>query len=711
MSEVMTYALNWFRLNSSWTNKNGAITVTPSIERAIKSINVTGLPNGAVIESAILNVSCSSGYGGPRVLTVNGISLTGNAQNHIDFSSSVVGNGEQTFTFIFQDYGVDNLSDGKHYGEMVFSDIALVVTYSGQPPSEEPEPADDTIYPDSDGLCLFAADEVDFSSNGLGVLTPLSCDISEEAGGAYELKMVMAADGDELAEYNALGEGVASGALWRMIAPDCVIRAPVPVITTEAFTAVGAEYWKIKATYADIPVKSKIPTVRRVSDSGSYPAWSRTTRYQRGAKVSYQGKVWQYTGVVYPRPDGTVIGALTEAPGSAGYWVDVTSYSTKENSGETLAKLGRNEIFTRIDVSGDWMRIKTGSGVEGYIESKYAEYYSEGGSSIETRTIRSQLFRVYAITKDSKTMRMTVQARHISYDYTNTVLGQCQAQGVTAATALSLIRGAALQEDNRQLVTNIDGGSVDLSCSWENGVSALLNQDTGVVSQLQAKLIRDNYDFFVLRDDHTDRGYSIDFGRNMKSVKWSIDLTNLATRIVPHCKDADGNPLLMRRQYLDSPYINDYAVPHVEPLDVNAQVGKKGTYRGTEYEELTEEQCRFLMLDEAQKRFDIDHADEPEITIDVDMVMLRSTDEYKDAVFLEELYMYDAVRVRNPRLKIDTTAYIRGYQFDALLRRYTKLTLTNARRRDDVSVTGSELRNNSIKIEKLSASAIDRLRS
>jgi hypothetical protein len=35
----------------------------------------------------------------------------------------------------------------------------------------------------------------------------------------------------------------------------------------------------------------------------------------------------------------------------------------------------------------------------------------------------------------------------------------------------------------------------------------------------------------------------------------------------------------------------------------------------------------------------------------------------------------------------------------------------NARRRDDVSVTGSELRNNSIKIEKLSASAIDRLRS
>ena len=39
-------------------------------------------------------------------------------------------------------------------------------------------------------ICIYAPDAQDFSTNGLGILTPLECTIEEQAGGMYELKLV-----------------------------------------------------------------------------------------------------------------------------------------------------------------------------------------------------------------------------------------------------------------------------------------------------------------------------------------------------------------------------------------------------------------------------------------------------------------------------------------------------------------------------------------
>lgn len=690
MSTTMTYELPWFRLNSRWTNKNRQVITTPTTETAAKAIDVSGLPDGAVIVSATLNVTTSSGYGGPAILDVQRIALSGNTENHIDFTSYVTGNGSWSFVFRFKDYGVDNLPDGSHYGEMVFTDITLVVVYDGQEPSEEEDPPEDLVpKPETTGICLYSPQTTDFSDNGYGLLRPSSCVVSEEAGGQYELRMVLPMLGD----------------LWEYVEPEGIIKAPVPVISTEAFNMAGAEYWKVKATYGSAPVVSKIPTIKRVPSTSGYAAWSASTQYQGGDKCSYDGKVWQYVGVtVYP-------GIRTVAPGSASYWVDVTDYTTSRDTGKTLATLQRNEIFTKVDdVQEGWMRVKIADGTEGYMETKYAEYYAEADTYVPARTIRSQCFRIYRIEKDSRTRQMTVCARHISYDFGRVYLRKCEAQGVSVPTAISLITGATLESDNRQIITDITDETVDLDCSWENCITALLNPDTGIVAQLQARLIRDNEDFFILKDHHEDHGYRIRYGKNMKGVRWSVDTSDMVTRVIPHCKNVNGDDLMMIRQWADSPLIDEYPVVYTEALAVNCQEGKKGTCRGVEYEELTVEQCRYIMLDEAEKRFTDDHADEPEITIDVDMLMLGDTEEYKDYRDLEIVYMYDAVQVIHPLLHIDTTAYVTGYEYDAILRRYTSLTLKNARRKDQRTTAGFEIKNGSINLRKLSASTIDRLK-
>lgn len=691
MSEVMTYKLNWFRLNSSWTCRNNQMITTPSVEKAKKTIEVVGIPEDATIDSAVLTVHCTSGLGGPRQLSVNGNNLQGNRTNTVNLT--VTGNGPIELEFIFQDYGRDNMSDGKHYGEMVFSEIALVVTYTGAPPSEDPEEEDTgLVKPDTSGICLYAPDAEDFTDNGYGLLRPLSCTVEEEAGGQYELTLVM-----------PIG-----GTLWEYIEPEGIIKAPVPVIHTTAFQMAGAEYWKIKATASNVPVKSKVPTITRTANINQYPTWSSSEYYRRGAIVKYNNKAWQYAGA-----DNVMSGGmLTVAPGSAGYWIDITTYATKYNDGKTLGTLQRNEIFTKIDDAGSsWMRVKTGGGIEGYIETRYAEYYSEGGSYVPERTIRAQCFRIYRVEKDSDSRTITVNARHLSYDFERTFLTQCSQQGVSVVTALSIIRGAMVFEDNRQLITNITGQTVDLDCSWDNGITALLNPDTGIAAQLQAKVLRDNEDIFILQDDHTDHNYVIRYGKNMKSVRWTIDTSSMATRIIPHCKAADDTDLLLPEQYVDSPLINEYPIVYTEALSVNAKVNGKGTVDGQEVEHLTTEQCYTLMREESQKRYDEDHADEPEITVDVDLQMLGSTEEYSYLKDLEILYMYDSVRVVHPGLGIETTCYLTGYTFDAIMKRYTNITLTNARRQQTGATAGYELKNNSIRFEKLSQTAVDRLRA
>lgn len=689
MSESMIYEINWFRLNSSWTCRNNQMITTPSVERAKKTIEVVGIPEDAVIDSAVLTVHCTSGLGGPQQLSVNGNNLQGNRTNTV--SMTVTGNGPIELEFVFQDYGRDNMSDGRHYGEMVFSEIVLTVTYTGAPPSEDPDDPDTGLPKnESTGICLYAPDAVDFTDNGIGILRPLTCVVSEEAGGQYELTLEMAIDGP----------------MWEHITTEGIIKAPVPVIHTDAFQMSGAEYWKIKATASNVPVKSRVPTITRTDDTGQYAEWEHAGRYHRGDKVAWQGKVWQYTGVDFPD------GAKTTAPGTSGYWVDVTTYSTKYNDGKTLATLQRNEVFTKIDDAGSsWMRVKTGGGIEGYIESRYAEYYDDADSYVPARTIRSQCFRIYRIEKDSQTRTVKVSARHLSYDFERTFLAQCSQQGVTVPTALSIIRSAMTIDDNRQLITNITEETVDLDCSWDNGITALLNPDTGIAAQLQAKVLRDNEDFFILQDDHTDHNFTIRYSKNMRSVRWTIDTSSMATRIIPHCKAADDTDLLLPEQYVDSPLINEYPIIYTEALSINAKVGEKGTVGGQEIEHLTEEQCCQLMREEAQKRYDEDHADEPEITVDVDLVMLGSTEEYAEYRDAEILYMYDTVRVIHPGLGIDARCFLTGYEFDAIHKHYTRLTLTNARRQQMSATAGYELKNNSIRFEKLSQTAVDRLRA
>ena len=75
-------------------------------------------------------------------------------------------------------------------------------------------------------ICIYESDCTDFSNNGLGAVTPMSCTVTETLNGEWELTLVH--DIDEFGKWKRLGEGR-------------ILRAPVPAAMTPRVNQVQAE--------------------------------------------------------------------------------------------------------------------------------------------------------------------------------------------------------------------------------------------------------------------------------------------------------------------------------------------------------------------------------------------------------------------------------------------------------------------------------------
>ena len=76
-------------------------------------------------------------------------------------------------------------------------------------------------------ICIYPADCTDFSNNGLGAVTPMSCTVTETLNGEWELTLVH--DIDECGKWTRLSEG-------------CILRAPVPAAMTPSVDLVAQQY-------------------------------------------------------------------------------------------------------------------------------------------------------------------------------------------------------------------------------------------------------------------------------------------------------------------------------------------------------------------------------------------------------------------------------------------------------------------------------------
>ena len=347
----------------------------------------------------------------------------------------------------------------------------------------------------------------------------------------------------------------------------------------------------------------------------------------------------------------------------------------------------------------------------------YKPMEDDGTVIVPAEQVTEQCFRIYSVDVDAEKAMVTVEARHISYDFMGNMCGQLTAQtGTYVLNALIKMQGSLLAPDDRILATDITRRVNLGDHSFINPIKYLMDPDFGLVQRARARLIRDNRDFYLLDNDHPpDRGYEIAYGKNMTGITWHKGTENVVTRIVPLGEDADGKTMLLPEKWVDSPHIGDYPIIHIGTLNVSdaKEVLPDEADDEDEDEEapastitpVTKDECYQLMREAAQDAFE-KGCDLTDLTIEVDFIHIGDTEEYRQFRNLERVFLYDLVHIRHAPTGFVAEAQVSGYKWDALMRRYSSITIGNVFSVESSVVAGYQLSEGSISGGKIAAGAV-----
>lgn len=528
-------------------------------------------------------------------------------------------------------------------------------------------------------IALYAPDATDFSTLGLGALTPSACTVTWQAAGAYELTLVQPID-----ETNR----------WAQLANGCIISAPVPVRESPLY-----EY--------------------NVGDGGS-----------DGGSGSVTRNIWQVVR--------TSVGLNMRTGYGTGHKI-IRNYK----NGTRVIELDRQMVGGRLwihctTVEGG----ETGYMSTKYLELVETKTETISGGRPENQRVlqltqsRRQLFRVYSTEQDSDAGVVTVKARHVFYDLAGNMLnGDYSPENVPGAEAAQQVFAQLKHSGDFTLYTEgLTQGSVTGEYAYKNPVEILLDPDEGIVSQCGCQIIRDNFDVHLIDDIESDMGVTVRRGKNLVGVTATTDESDVVTQIKPCGKDADGNEFWLadaegEDRYVNSAHINEYAVVRTVKKDYDVSLVKKDEDNETTFRDNASGRsaARAKLRELAEQDF-ADGADLPSYGLEVDFVLLQGADGDMQYAGLQAVHPYDTVTVADSMLGLTAKLRVTGYEWNALTGQYDGVTLGEIQALDQKvysynlpdggisgtkiapgTASGSILRDATIQYAKISVAAIEQL--
>ena len=488
-------------------------------------------------------------------------------------------------------------------------------------------------------ICIYDRMATDFTGNGLGILTPTQCEVSEDAGGRYELTITVPVT-DDLKS--------------RLLTRGAVIRAPAPAMYTPGITLERQE--PIDGEY-DEPEGIAVYRALQKTVAEEY-----THKNPDGTKT----KMWRQKVVrvpVYNNYFGSrVLDGLSEGEQvveQAGYY---------------------SERFATVT---------TPRGITGYVERIYLvkvkDIPQEGTARMKTiqevippRQTHDQLFRIYEVQESEDGTEVTASCRHIFYDLLYSGVSRLEiGAGTALSAAMERIAGAAeeLPGDFRFYVTG--SATVETDIARKNIIEILLADKTGLVPMTRSRIIRDNYDVYLAPEEVTDNGVRIAYAKNLLGVGITSNEEDVITRLMPEGQDKDGNPVYLTGRYVDSPYIADYPYPRLSMWQVNgAKVGSKRKLADGTEEELTLAKVRQMLQEAADEKL-AEGCDQAPVEITVTFQELGNTREYEQYKDLQRICLYDTIHIDHAPRGIHAEAQVSGYTYDCLTDQYTEVRLGN----------------------------------
>jgi len=483
-------------------------------------------------------------------------------------------------------------------------------------------------------ICVYAPDCTDFSNNGLGIVSPQACTVTETLNGEWELTLVHPID-----EYGK----------WQRLTEGCILRAPVPAAMTPQIKLVTQQYQT--NTY-----NVEIYKITTSSDP---------LRLRSGTGTSYR-----------------ILGKYKKG----------------------------SEVIVLEKTTSEWYEVTCPDGKHGYMSAEYLTYERTeqenvqtnvgfSNNMVEARQLRDQPFRIYRVVPELD--KVTVYARHIFYDLLDNMLKSVTpASDAVGASVVRSISDRCLSAHGFNFYSDLETSASDVAFENINPVEALLGDD-GLTGKYGAELARDWFDVFLVSRVGNVSDVQIREKKNLTGISFDVDETDVVTRIMPTGQDKDGKVMYLPELYLDSANIGAYAHPKWIHLAVSSA---KEVTEGDNLKTVSE--CYEEMRKAAQAEFDAG-CDLPTVTLKVDFVNCKDTEEYKQFAALSDIFLGDSVRVIAKRIGIEVSMRMTQYTYDCLTKKYTSVTLgTAAEALEGTTVSARQLASGSITGTKLALNSI-----
>lgn len=299
---------------------------------------------------------------------------------------------------------------------------------------------------------------------------------------------------------------------------------------------------------------------------------------------------------------------------------------------------------------------------------------------------RPQLFRICQVeTKDDS---LTVCARHVFYDYACDMITYTNSNAVECFTALAEINDAGYGFTYGRFGSNITTEATIVGWKRVSTCEAIMSPGDGVVSYWDGRLLRENWDVAYIGGTPPDRGFAIEYGKNLLGVTYSIDTSDVVTQICPIGQTSKGKPLLVPYgdyvvdgievsggPLFNSPsHFDDYPIIRQRAMDYGSGIKAAGTTSA----QLNAAYVKLIRA--ALREFSENHVDLPPVTVSVNFLLLGDTAEYAQYRDLQKLFLHDTVRVKHPRLGIDVTTQVNKTVWDCLLDCYDSIELGSVRK-------------------------------
>ena len=279
-----------------------------------------------------------------------------------------------------------------------------------------------------------------------------------------------------------------------------------------------------------------------------------------------------------------------------------------------------------------------------------------------------EIFRIARITKNRRDI--VAFARQITISETLDMwLEDVRPTDTSGIGALTHMKNNSIGKKDIQVFSNINTISTayyQRMCMYK----ALHDCDQSFLKRWGGEVLRRGYNLTINDRIGSDRGVEIRSRKNLTGFEANTNIDNVVTRIRPI-----GYNGITIDGYVDSPLINKYSSIKTKEIKYEDIKLKDENNPNEGFDTLQEAQAELIRR--AKLEFTENHIDELRADYRINFVYLEQTEEYKDYVQAERVYIGDTVHVYEEKHDINISVRAITRKYDVLRQKIKEIELSN----------------------------------